>query len=199
MPATLDPLALMQRWKQHTQGRITARLLGESLRCRRVARVARAAFDGWSTGVGPKQRQEAQAMAAALAATATTLAAVAAAEPAGVVSLSHHSSAILSEQEGRNVTFTSSVAGEGAGAGAGTPPSSAVVCTVGFEQPQATPRFVRRDPERQTFAERGAETDLRVARRTVVAGWRGALTREIGLRQAKREWRLKQAARLEPT
>lgn len=29
LPATLDQLALMQRWKQHTQGRASARFLGE--------------------------------------------------------------------------------------------------------------------------------------------------------------------------
>ena len=191
MPATLDPLALVQRWKQHTQGRIIARLLGESLRRRRLARIARAVFDGWRTGVGPRQERGAQAMATALAAAA------AAAERSGVASRSHHSGTIISEQEGSNVTVTSPVAG--AGAGPGTPPSSAVACRVGFEPPQATPRFVRRDSERKTFAERGAEADLRVARRRVVAGWRGALVREIGLRQAKHEWRLKQAARLEPT
>lgn len=53
--------------------------------------------------------------------------------------------------------------------------------------------------QQQTFAQGRAEADLRIARRTVVAGWRGALTREIRMRQARQEWRLKKAARLEPT
>lgn len=51
----------------------------------------------------------------------------------------------------------------------------------------------------QMLAERRAEADLKVARRTIVAGWRGALTRGIGLRQARQEHRLKKAARQEPT
>ena len=203
LPVTLDPLALLQRWKQHTQGRVTARLLGESLRRRRLARVARVVFDGWRTGMGPRQRREAQAMAAALSAAATATAAAAAAaaaaataaagaaESAAAVNCAHQtkdSDTLAAEQED-NVAVTPVVTGTGTVASDDD----------NVEEPQAM-RSLRQGLERrQTFAERRAEVDLRIARRTVIAGWRGALTREIGLRQAKQEWRLKKAARREPT
>lgn len=60
---------------------------------------------------------------------------------------------------------------------------------------QNVPRFRRP----QALAERRADADLKVARRSIVAGWKGALTRGIGLRQARQEHRLKRAARQEPT
>lgn len=53
--------------------------------------------------------------------------------------------------------------------------------------------------KRQTFVERRANADLRVARRTVLAAWRGSMTREIWLRQMREDRRMKKAARMEPT
>lgn len=53
--------------------------------------------------------------------------------------------------------------------------------------------------QKVSLVEARVEADLKVARRTVVAGWRSALTRTIGLRQAKHEHQLKEGARRIPT
>ncbi|CAM9677532.1 unnamed protein product, partial [Laminaria digitata] len=195
LPATLDPLALVQRWKQHTQGRVTARLLGESLTRRRLARVARVVFHGWRTGVGPRQERETQAMAAALSTAATGVGVAVGVGGVGVAGAGDRDT-LTAEQGGDGVVTVTSMKGTAA---------SADDTLEGQQQQQQVEDgfSVRRrrggSVWRQTFAERRAEADLRIARRTVVAGWRAALTRELVLRQAKQEWRLKKAARLEPT
>lgn len=53
--------------------------------------------------------------------------------------------------------------------------------------------------QKVSLVEARVEADLKVARRTVIAGWRSALTRTIGLRQAKHEHQLKERARRIPT
>lgn len=155
LPYTCGVNALFQRWKQHTQGNVCARFLVDTQRRRRHIQVVRVAFDGWRTGIGPKQlRANASAALRRLA--------------AGV-------------------------------------PSSVLNSTTSVN----CPREVQEDIElagarttwgaRQSFVELRANADLRVARRTVVAGWRGALTREIWLRQGRADRLLKKAARQEPT
>lgn len=137
LPATCDVVALLQRWKQHTQGRACARLVVETLHRRHLARVTLSVFNAWRTGKGPRQRRAAAAIM-------------------GI--------------------FTQETEAKRRGV-----------------DPAAAQR------QNRCFIERRAEADLNVARRTVVAAWRGSLTRAIGLRQAQRERWLKQTARRQPT
>lgn len=142
------------------------------LRRRRLARVTRVAFDGWRTGIGPRQRRAALRLAAAIRA-----AGAGSAPPSAVdADTPPPRIAVIAPVKANHTVNTNDA-----------------VAVAHHEQ---TRPQVRRQ---QVFAERRAEADLKVARRTVVAGWRGALTREIGLRQARQHHTLKRAARREPT
>lgn len=171
LPFTLDERALMQRWKQYVQVKICARLLTKSLTQRRLARVVRVVFDGWRTGIGPKQRRRAaQKLAAAERAVSVGILKT---TSAGRDGNPKRDSECLGESEVRRVS------------------ESLISAAALAQQP------VRQLS--QAFAERRAQADLQIARRTVVAGWRGSLARDIGLRHIRQEWRVKRAARQEPT
>ena len=67
------------------------------------------------------------------------------------------------------------------------------------EQAEGEGSKQRRRQRKASFIESNALADLKVARRTVIAGWKSALTRAIGLKQAKQEHRLKKQGRRHPT
>lgn len=219
LPATLDPLALVQRWKQYTQGRAVSRFLGDSLTRRRRHRVARVAFDGWRTGLGPRQRREAKAMKTTVSATASaseakletrsevfsSSAAVAASASASAASVTPPRpsardaraaaavAALEKKQEEEEEEEDAQEGGyHGSDGGAGDDDT-------GFGAGGSSVLRRRGHHEKVTFVEARVGVDLAVARRTVVAGWRSALTRAIGLRQARRERLVKKQGRRHPT
>lgn len=188
LPATLDPPALIQRWKQYTQARAAARFLRDSLRRRHRHRVARFAFDGWRTGLGPKQRREASAMKDALARGATGIApATRVMSARGVARDAVGDTGHCSEEEQE----------EDEGGEEGDDSVADVTETVVQRPGAALPS--RGERQKVAFVEARVDADLKVARRTVIAGWRSALTRAIGLRHAKQGFRLKKEARRHPT
>lgn len=186
--STLDERALIQRWKQCVQERACARLLVETLQRRRLSRIARVVFDGWRTGIGPRQRRRVESIApitlmAATLAAATPLEAAELEASAG--GNSTQASACPHGEEPRlALTARSWAADHVPGQGC------AAQCAAQLQPAQE---------RRQSFAERRADADLKVAQRTIIAGWRGALTRIIQLRQTREEKRLKKSARHEPT
>lgn len=186
LPATLDPSALIQRWKQYTQAKAAARFLRESLRRRHRHRVARVAFDGWRVGLGPKQRREAIAMKNALmrgtgVAPATS---VVSARPAVRDAMGDNEDSFEEEQEEHDGDNDDDAVADGMEAG---------------EHRRGAGYPSQRQRQKVAFVEARVDADLKVARRTVIAGWRSALSRAIGLRQAKQEFRLKKEARRHPT
>ncbi|CAM9425409.1 unnamed protein product, partial [Hapterophycus canaliculatus] len=186
LPATLDPPALIQRWKQYTQVRAAARFLRVSLRRRYGHRVARVAFDGWRTGLGPKQHREAAAMKDALAhATGeATACVVVSARPVARAAMEASVGYLEEEHEEHDGDEEDDSVADVA--------ETVAQCT-GAGNPS------RRERRKVAFVEARVDADLKVARRTVIAGWRGALTRDIGLRHMKQEFRLKKEARRHPT
>lgn len=229
LPVTLDERAMMQRWKQYVQGKTSAYLITDSFRKLRHSRVARVVFDGWRTGIGPKQRNRARAKAAARAEVAKE---VLLAEEltkvsetpgetqtceaevtekyvkvSGQVGFSDINSASFffatSSQlaEGGQEPMRSGVVSLTRNAPGVSPaesiPAATAIVMPADEWSEAHGNAVWRP--RKAFAERRAEADLKVARRTVVAAWRGSLAREIGLRQARQQRKVKQLARREPT
>lgn len=212
LPATLDPLALIQRWKQYTQGRVASRFLEDSLGRRYLHRVVRVAFDGWRTGLGPRQRREAAAMktAAAAAAAARSEASSAAASVGLARPLSRNTKqvvAITSEEKAEEEEEEEEEGKEGNGdyvSGGGAAGVAAGVEADGRGERQheygaREGSKQRRRQQKTSFTEARVLADLAVARRTVIAGWKSALTRTITLRQAKQEHRLKKQGRLHPT
>lgn len=194
LPATLDLRALLQRWKQYTQLRLAVRLLDEALRRRRFSRVTRVAFDGWQTGLGPKQKRAATAMAFALAEVGT--AAVAAPAVAAVV-VASTSGAFQFKTKTKSLGVIDIEEDDDVGAVA----NDEVVAAIEAEtERQGLQTMVHhRTRRQQAFDERRAEADLKVVRRNVVAGWKGALARNIKMKQMRQEWRVKKAARRVPT
>ncbi|CAM9742176.1 unnamed protein product, partial [Sphacelaria rigidula] len=191
LPVTLDELAMMQRWKQHVQAKKSADLVTDSFRKRRHARIVRVVFDGWRTGIGPKQRNRAQAKAAATAG---------AAKEAFLAEKFTKASATLGEtrtSEADVVEKYVQVNRESWVFRPGSSPAATVmmVPSDGWSEFDGTVIW----QPRKGFAEKRAKADLKVARRTVVAAWRGSLARDIGLRQAKQQRKTKQLARREPT
>ncbi|CAM9821927.1 unnamed protein product, partial [Ectocarpus sp. 4 AP-2014] len=191
LPATLDPSALFQRWKQHTQARAAARFLRCSLRRRHLHRVARVTFDGWRTGLGPRQVQRAAEMRAAPTQ-----------EEAGATAAQSDDAAIRVPGRSLKRTLTED-AGEIIEEEEEEEEEDSGIATRGAQTGDS--RRSRRGEDgnlrqqKVSWVEARVEADLKVARRTVIAGWRSALTRTIGLRQAKREHQLKEAARRIPT
>lgn len=231
LPVTLDELAMMQRWKQHVQAKKSADLVTDSFRKRRHARIVRVVFDGWRTGIGPKQRIRAQAKAAATAGAAkeaflaekftkasATLGETRTSE-ADVVEKYvqvNRESWVFRRQLTRFWFFVvpclQLVKGGKTPWRSGDAPLMRNVPGVSSagSSPAATVMMVPSDgwsefdgtviwQPRKGFAEKRAKADLKVARRTVVAAWRGSLARDIGLRQAKQQRKTKQLARREPT
>ncbi|CAM9231173.1 unnamed protein product, partial [Ectocarpus sp. 13 AM-2016] len=195
LPATLDPSALFQRWKQYTQERAAARFLRCSLRHRHLHRVARVTFDGWRTGLGPTQaRRAAEMRAAPTEAEAGATATQSDAEAIGVPGRSLKRT--LTEDVGEIIEEDEEEEEEAEEEDGG-------IATGGAQT--GDPRRSRRGEDgnlrqqKVSWVEARVEADLRVARRTVISGWRSALTRTIGLRQAKREHQLKEGARRIPT
>eukprot|EP00752_Nemacystus_decipiens_P014275 g12696.t1 len=208
----LKERALVQRWKQYTQGRAVARFLGDSLRRRYLHRVARSAFDVWRTGVGPRQRREAAAMKAAVMKAATAAARSEASAAPTRVRLgrplrrnTEKDEGVNLEEEDRGEKAGYEEEGKdeyGTGGGdAGVAGEVEADCRRGRHHKHEAEEGSkpRRRQQRASFIEERVLADLTVARRTVIAGWKGALTRAIGLRQAKQEHRLKKQGRLHPT
>lgn len=206
LPATLDPLALIQRWKQYTQGRAVSRLLVDSLIRRRHHRVARVAFDGWRKGMGPRQRRAAAAMEAAIVAAAAVgtrskafAAAAASGKPASPSARDGKEAAVaaleMEQQQQEGEEEGDKEAEEG---GYGDDPADGD--SFGLGTGAGHSRLLRRSQHQKVpFVEARTGVDLAVARRTVIAGWRAALTRAVGLRQAKQEWQVKRDGRRRPT
>ncbi|CAM9303164.1 unnamed protein product [Ectocarpus fasciculatus] len=194
LPATLDPSALFQRWKQYTQARAASRFLRCSLRRRHLHRVARVAFDGWRTGLGPRQVRRAAAMRAATTEAAAGAAAAAAHSDAAAMGVPARSprrtptedvvEIIEEEEDEEEGEEDGGVATGGAQAG---------------EPRRGGDGSLQQRVQKVSLVEARVEADLKVARRTVIVGWRSALTRTIGLRHAQHEHRLKEGARRIPT
>lgn len=212
LPATLDPLALLQRWKQYTQGRAASRFLGESLRRRHLHRVARVAFEGWRTGLGPRQRREAAALKAVVAAAATARseasAAAASVERAHPLRRNTKQRVLVRVEENGEEEEEEDEEGEESeddyDSGDGDAGVAAGVGEGGRGRRQHEHAVVdgfnqRGRANKASFIEAHVLADLAVARRTVIAGWKSALTRAIGLRQARQEHRLKKQGRRHPT
>lgn len=209
LPATLDPLALIQRWKQYTQGRAASRFLRDSLRRRYLHRVARVAFDGWRTGLGPRQRREAAAMKVAVAAAAAVQweasAAAASVAQARPLWRTAKQDAVekLEEAEGKEEEEETKEEGkdgdDGGDGDVGVADRAETSCRGGRQRAAGESSKRRRRQQKVSFIEARVLADVTVARRTVIAGWKSTLTRAIGIRQARQECRLKKQGRRHPT
>ena len=208
LPATLDPTALIQRWKQYTQWRAASRFLRESLRRRHLHRVVRVAFDGWRTGLGPKQRREAAAMKAAMAAAtggrseapATPTISGALGQPVGRTARQDAAPRLVEAEEEEEEEEEERDLEEGEhngddGVYGGNDDVDEMDHAGGREERSRQ----RRRRQEASSIECRAKIDLAAARRTVIAGWKTSLPRTIGIRQAKQEHLVKKQARRHPT
>lgn len=169
------------------------------------------AFDGWRKGIGPKQQREAKAMKAAVMATAT---ATATATPAGGNRSEAFAAATPSAKPAHPSAWDAKEAavaalekaeeeeeeGDEEEEKGGGHSDGANGDVFGLQAGGGGSRLLQRGQHQKVpFVEARVRVDLAVARRTVISGWRGALTRAIRLRQAKQEWRVKREGRRQPT